>query len=204
MTGRPCDALLCDLDGVLRHWDRTRWPDLEQEFGLQAGALHAAFAPDQMGAVLTGLMTDEEWRAVIATTLAPQCGSAARSAELVERWSQDVGQIDDEVLELLVRAQLTIPVVLVTNATTRLERDLQQLGVADLVPRVVNSARIGSAKPDPAIYRAAAGLAEVPANRCLFVDDTAGHVRGAEAVGMVGLVYRDVAGLREALGPVVG
>lgn len=58
--------------------------------------------------------------------MAPWCGSAARASQLIERWSRQVRQIDDEVLRLLVVVQRTIPVLLVTNATTKLEVDLQQ------------------------------------------------------------------------------
>lgn len=65
----------------------------------------------------------------------------------------------------------------------------------------MNSSRIGCAKSDCAIYRAAAECAGVPARRCLFVDDTAGHVRAAETVGMIGLVYSDAAEFRTVLGP---
>jgi putative hydrolase of the HAD superfamily len=204
MTDQPCGALLCDIDGVLRHWDGEATVDLEREFGLPAGTIAAtAFAPDRLAPAITGRISDERWRAEIARELAPVCGSATRASLLVERWSRPVGRIDDEVLQLLVSTQRLMPVVLVTNATTRLERDLQQLGVANVIPRVVSSARIGSAKPDPAIYRAAAERAGVPARRCLFVDDTTAHVRAAEAAGMTGLVYRDAAGLRQMLGPLM-
>jgi putative hydrolase of the HAD superfamily len=205
VTDEPCGALLCDVDGVLRHWDGRAVADLEAEFGLPAGTIAAtAFAPDRLTPAITGRVSDEQWRDGIASALAPRCGSAARASRLVERWSRPVGRIDDEVLRLLVATQRTIPVVLVTNATTRLERDLQQLGVASLIPRVVSSARVGSAKPDAAIYRTAAERAGVPVRRCLFVDDTIGNVRAAEAAGMTGLHYRDAGELRRALGPAVG
>jgi putative hydrolase of the HAD superfamily len=200
MTDRPLGALLCDLDGVLRLWDEGPRADLEREFGLQPGTVaRAAFAPERLTPAVTGRISDEGWRAQVAEALASVCGSAARATQLVERWSTPVGRIDDEVLRLLVAAQRTIPVVLVSNATTRLERDLRQLGVTDLIPRVVNSARIGGAKPGATIYRVAAEQAGVPARRCLFVDDSLANVRAAEALGMTGLVYREPAELREAL-----
>src|SRR5262245_21843367 len=111
-------ALLCDIDGVLRHWDWAAVDDLERELGAPAGAVRAAaFAPERLLPAITGRITDEEWRAGIGRALAPACRSAARAARLVERWSRDAGRIDDEVLELLVAAQRAVPVVLVTNAT---------------------------------------------------------------------------------------
>lgn len=200
MAGQRWGALLCDIDGVLRLWDWAAAAELERAFGAPAGAIAAAaFAPERLLPAITGRITDDQWRAEIAGALAVSAGSAARAALLVERWSRDAGRIDQEVLALLVAAQRTIPVVLVSNATTRLERDLERLGVADAIPLVVNSCRVGSAKPDPAIFHAAAERAGVPVDGCLFVDDTAGHVRAAEALGMTGLVYRDATDLRRAL-----
>jgi putative hydrolase of the HAD superfamily len=204
MTEPPIGALLCDIDGVLRLWDQAETAELEREFGLPAGAIAAAaFAPERLLPAITGRVTDERWRAETARALAPACDSAERASRLIERWSRRMGAIDDEVLGLLVAAQRTIPVVLVSNGSTRLERDLQQLGVAELIPRLVNSARVGSAKPDAEIYRVAAERAGVLASRCLFVDDSPVCVGGAEAVGMTALLYRDAAGLRRALGGAV-
>jgi FMN phosphatase YigB (HAD superfamily) len=46
---------------------------------------------------------------------------------------------------------------------------------------------------------AAAGLG-VDAARCLFVDDSAANVRAASALGMTGVLYRELADLQRALG----
>ena len=204
MTALSFGALLCDVDGVLRHWDDGAKADLELEFGLPPGTINTtALAPDRLGRAVTGLITDEQWRAQVAADLVPRCGSETRADELVARWARLVGRVDEDVLRLLVEVRERAPVVLVSNATTKLEEDLDQLGVTDVLPTVVNSSRIGSAKPGPAIYRAAAEVAGTPVGRCLFVDDTAENVRGAEAVGMKGLVYRGVAVLRHTLAPLL-
>jgi putative hydrolase of the HAD superfamily len=201
---RSFDALLCDVDGVVRHWDKAAIAGLEQEYGLAAGTFAAvAFAPARLMPALTGRISDEQWRADVAHHLTVHCGSSARASRFVQLWSEPLGRVDDEVLQLLVRARRSIAVALISNATTRLERDLQVLGVTDVVPLVVSSARVGSAKPDPAIYRAGAERVGVPVSRCLFVDDTPENVHAARALGMTGLVYREPADLRTALGPVL-
>src|SRR2546430_1558963 len=136
-------ALLCDIDGVLRHWDWSAVDELERQLGAPAGALRAAaFAPERLLPAITGEVTDEQWRVGIAGVLAPAGGSTVRAADLVARWSAGAGRIDGEVLELLVEVQRTRPVVLVTNATTRLERDLARLGVAAAIRLVVNSSGV--------------------------------------------------------------
>ncbi|MBN2476653.1 MAG: HAD family phosphatase [Pirellulales bacterium] len=51
------------------------------------------------------------------------------------------------------------------------------------------SYQIGVAKPDAAIFRAAARLAGVEPHEVFFVDDIAGHVAGAKAVGFDAVQY---------------
>jgi putative hydrolase of the HAD superfamily len=189
-----------DVDDVVRLWDRAATARLEQEYGLTAGTIAAvAFAPALLVPAVTGLISDEQWRAGIARHMTAHCGSPARASRLVQLWSEPLGRIDGEVLDLLARARRSIPVALVSNATTRLERDLQVLGVTDVVPWVVSSARVGSAKPDASIYLAGAERVGVAASRCLFVDDRPDNVHAARALGMTGVVYREPADLRRAL-----
>jgi putative hydrolase of the HAD superfamily len=184
------DAVLCDLDGVLRRWPDTT--DLEREHGVPPGTLAAtAFAPHRLTPAITGRCTDEEWRAAIVEDLRAHTTAAA---ELVAAWSSGAGSVDEEVAAVL--AVVDGPVVLVTNATTRLESDVDALGLARHVDGIVNSARLGVAKPDAGIYLAAAEEAGTPPERCLFVDDSAANVEAARALGMTGHHFTDVAGLR--------
>lgn len=189
------EAILCDLDGVLRRWPAMS--DLEREHGVPAGTLAAtAFAPRRLLPAITGRCTDEAWRAAITDDLRARTD---RAAELVGAWSAGAGTIDDEVAETLAAAREHGPVVLVTNATTRLESDADTLGLERYVDAIVNSARIGVAKPEPAIYLAAAVAAGVPPERCLFVDDTAANVAAARALGMAGHHFTGAADLRAVL-----
>lgn len=198
----PCAAVLCDIDGVLRHWPPNR--DLEQAHGLSPGALAAAaFAPARLEPAIIGTVTDEEWRAAIAADLADALGSTDRAHAAIAAWSEVRGSVDPEVVGLLARAREVVPVALVSNATTRLEADLEWHGLTDLADVVVNTARIGVAKPDPRVYRFAAERVGVPVDRCLFVDDTAANVAAAEEIGMTAVHYRDVDDLRRALAPLI-
>ncbi|WP_228080963.1 HAD-IA family hydrolase [Streptomyces profundus] len=198
------DAVLCDLDGVLRHWDPGLMSGLDAEFGLPDGALAAAaFHADRLVPAVTGAITDEAWREAVAVHLTPACGAPERARALVAAWTDTPGSVDGEALALLTRARRQVPVVLVTNATTRLDADLAALGLTGAVDAVVNSAREGVAKPDPGIFLVAAARAGVAVDRCLFVDDTLGHVTAAQRLGMTAVHHRGIADLRAALGPVV-
>jgi putative hydrolase of the HAD superfamily len=195
------DAVLCDLDGVVRHFDAHPMDALDRAWGLPAGTTaRAAFRPPLLEAAVTGRLSDEEWRAAIAVDLADACGGLPAARELVAAWSEPLGRVDTEVLDLLTAARRTVPVVLVTNATTRLERDLAALGLAEAFDAVVNTARIGHCKPDPRVYGIAAERTGVPVERCLLVDDTLANVEAAQAFGMCGLHYTGPRRLRAVLG----
>lgn len=61
---------------------------------------------------------------------------------------------------------------------------------------IVEAAKLGVHKPDPAAFRAAAAAVGEAPDRCLFVDDLAVNLRGAEAAGMRTRLFdvRDPAG----------
>jgi putative hydrolase of the HAD superfamily len=196
------DAVLCDIDGVLRHWPAME--DLERTHGLPAGSLAAtAFSPARLDQAITGSITDEQWRLAVADDLAIVCGSSDRARAAVRAWSSLKARSDHQVVSLLAKARQVVTVALVTNATTRLEQDLAQQGLNDVADIVISSARVGVAKPDPRIYSIAAERAGTSVGRCLFVDDTATNVAAAREAGMTGVHYRQVEDLRTALAPLL-
>lgn len=203
-SGRPpFDAVLCDVDNVIRSYDPSGLLALERAAGLAEGTtMKVAFAPEVDLPVLLGRITPQEWVASIAAGLAglvPDDTAWELGSTLLEL----PFRADDEVVSLLRRARIRVPLVLVTNATLTLEHDLAGLGLADLADDVVSSARVGLAKPDPRIYRLAASRAGVRPERCLFVDDTAENVAAAQALGMTGVHFREAADLDRALAPLL-
>ncbi|WP_323188143.1 HAD-IA family hydrolase [Streptomyces sp. NBC_00237] len=119
---------------------------------------------------------------------------------MVDAWYGLSGRIDTEVMELLTALRGRVPVVLVSNATTRLESYLAAHGLAKSFDAVVNTSRIGVAKPDPRVFEEAALRVGVEVKRCLFVDDTLANVVAARKAGMQGVHYRNVGQLREEFG----
>ncbi|MER5973008.1 HAD-IA family hydrolase [Streptomyces sp. NPDC002055] len=198
----PYDAVLCDIDGMIRHWPVA--DGLEQEHGLPIGALGAAaFAPARLHPAITGQITDEQWRSAVAADLAARHGSKERADASVRAWSALLPIVDQEVVALLEKVREVTSVALVSNATTRLERDLERQGLADLADAVVNTARIGVAKPDLRVYRTAAERLDAAIDRCLFIDDTEANVTAARKAGMTALHYRRPEDLHEALSPLL-
>ncbi|GAA1143586.1 putative hydrolase of the HAD superfamily [Kitasatospora gansuensis] len=198
------DAVLCDIDGVIRFFDHTEVARLELAAGLPPGSTSAvAFGPETALPLILGQLTKEQWRDSITTGLA----TLARPAEaraLATAFTGSPVRADQEVVELLRRARAHCPVLLVTNATPWLDDDLTRLGLADLADGAVNSALVGAAKPDRLIYQVAADRAGVAPERCLFVDDRRENVVAAEELGMTGVHFRGPADLRAALAPLSG
>ena len=82
--------------------------------------------------------------------LAPRYGQEAAGA--VAAWSAPLGRVEASVLQLVRAVRRKAPVCLVSNATTRLERDLDALGLRAELDVVINSSRVGARKPDRRIF----------------------------------------------------
>ncbi|MCH0540181.1 HAD-IA family hydrolase [Streptomyces sp. MUM 203J] len=201
---KPFDAVLCDLDNVIRFYDTAPLSALERAAGLAEGTTaRVAYSPEIDLPLLLGRITEEEWVARIASALSDRV-PYRQARELGRALADAPFRADEEVVSLLRRARAHVPLVLVTNATLGLERDLESMGLTDLADHVVSSARLGVAKPDAAIYETAAERAGAAAHRCLFVDDREENAAAAVALGMTGVHYREPADLRCALSVLPG
>lgn len=70
--------------------------------------------------------------------------------------------------------------------------DYPREGWDELFDEVVISGEVGLRKPDPEIYLLCADRLGLPPAQCVFVDDLPPNVRGAAAVGMIGVLHRSV------------
>lgn len=187
-------ALLIDLDGVIRRWPASE-ADLETRHGLPVGAIRSvAFAPALLLPAITGRVSDESWRAGVAQQLAA-AHPEGRAHEAVRAWSATCGEVDRAVLRIVRLARQSAKVVLVTNATSRLSADLERLHLTDAFDAVINSSRVGMAKPSRGIICAALDEVGVAASESVFVDDSLVNVRAAESLGMRSHLFQGVEGL---------
>ena len=77
------------------------------------------------------------------------------------------------------------PLALISNATAEAAEAWPHCLLASRFDVAVFSCEVGLAKPDPGIYRLAAGRLGVDPTECVFVGDGAdGELAGAAAVGM--------------------
>ena len=101
------------------------------------------------------------------------------------------------------RTRRHLHIIAVSNADLDLEERLARYAVDNLFDHVVNSARVGMAKPDPAIYRHALTLTPSLPDECLFVDDRERNIATATALGLHGHVYTTMERFMEEADPLV-
>jgi putative hydrolase of the HAD superfamily len=183
MSRERAQALLIDLDGVLRRWDPAPMIAVEIEYGLKPAALlETAMEWDIYRPAISGELTDAEWMRLVASRLPlPE----DKATEAVARWQSYRGEVDPEALAFVrdVRAGGR-KVGIATNATDRLRPDLDALGLADELDVVVSSWELKVHKPAPGFFAEAARQIGAKREHVLFVDDDDRVIRGARAAGM--------------------
>ncbi|MEM8535570.1 MAG: HAD-IA family hydrolase [Chloroflexota bacterium] len=191
-------TLFIDLDGVLRIWGPEQDNRTEQ-FGLPHGAIRQiAFAPERLLPTITGRISDDEWRTSIAEQLHRQF-PYIDAVQAVQAWSRPIGTVDQAMLEVVRSCRQRAKILLITNATSRLPSDLDQLGLSNEFDYIINSSTVGAAKPNARIFTAALHIASATATETLFIDDSAGHVDAATKLGFKGHIYQDIYQARQVL-----
>jgi putative hydrolase of the HAD superfamily len=194
-------ALLIDLDGVIRHWPQDD-PSFVDRFGVSLAEIkRTAVSESLLLPAIMGQVTDEEWREMIALQLEGE--GFERAKEAVSAWSAAAGEVDHRMLERVQSLRHKLEVVLVTNATTRLEKDLAALGLSDSFDEVINSSRIGFAKPSQEVFQAALNCVGARAEEALFVDDTLPNVTVAQALGIASHHFQGLEGFEDFVVKVV-
>ncbi len=193
------NAILTDLDGVIRIWSPEIHLKAERATGLPEGAiLGTAFSDDLLPLVITGQISDDEWRRRIADLLSKDFPNT-NAERAVALWSASPGEVDTEVLGILRACRKKAKLVLISNATSRLPSDLGQLGIAEDFDYIINSSEVEFTKPDPNIYFAALNTLGATPEQALFIDDNAGHVAAATRLGIAGHTYVGADALRHKL-----
>jgi len=192
-------AVIFDYGGVVGHMDEQEARQLEEKYGLPEGGLFdALYGIPEWREVELGRSSEREW---LKATLARLYELAGRPIPGIrQEWPKIWRGLNQEVVALVHRLRPRYKVGLLTNATKNLEEQvLNHQGILDLFDAVVNSAHVGVAKPDVRIYHLAAERLGVPASACVFIDDLAQNVEGAQAAGMRSFRFQGIAHLESEL-----
>jgi len=183
-------AVFFDFGGVLGHWDREYVAAFEAEHGMaEGGLLKALYGTAGWRDVEVGRIAVDEWLARVEAALGEAATRPVPAAHSV--WKRLWNAMDHEVIGLARRLRSTHKVGVLSNTTLMLEEEvLSPNGILDMWDVVINSARVGIAKPDAGIYRAAAEAVGLPPQACVHIDDLENNVRGAEEAGFRGIHHR--------------
>ena len=176
-------AVFFDFGGVLGLWDRAYVEAFEEEHGLpEGGVLKALYGTPGWRAVEVGGLNVDAWLTGVEEAMTKAARKPVPSAHSV--WSRLWNDIDRDVVALARRLRSSYRVGVLSNTTVMLEDQvLAPNGILDMWDVIINSARIGIAKPDAGIYVAAAEAVGLVPEECVHIDDLENNVLGAEAAG---------------------
>lgn len=192
-------ALVTDLDGVIRFFPESRTASIELKYQLPLGAIEAsAFYPHLLLPAVTGVFPDEIWREKICIDLKKKfpkidCRSAVRE------WSDFSGEVAVDTLWFLRSLCSTIPFVLLTNATSRLEEDLRKLDILRTFDQIFSSSLLGFAKPDQAAFKKVTATLQIEPGNILFIDDSTRNIDAAKCLGFQTHQFSSLESLRAHL-----
>lgn len=148
----PIKALVFDCGGVvLRDRDESYYARWEQRLGLDAGVLKQELYQGFLWseAELGKISEDQFWRSAGERYGLSPAESDALGADAWKSWG-----VDPVVLSLVKRARGRFRIAMLSNATDALESKLSAIyGIADFFDPIVNSSRLGIAKPAPRSIR---------------------------------------------------
>jgi putative hydrolase of the HAD superfamily len=192
-------ALLVDYGGVLTNalhhtmgeFSRDLDVDLEHLGAVIRDLYGDAQAPGIVAALETGAVEVADFEVALAQRLRTKGGATVDAAGLLTRMF--AGFRREPTMAELVRAarRSGVRTALVSNSWGTASYPREDFD--ELFDAVVISGDVGLRKPEPEIYRYAARQLDVAPEECVFVDDLAINVKGAEAVGMRGVHHTDVA-----------
>ena len=192
------EAILFDFDGVIRQWDESDLWTFETEANIERGTVFAVAFSKELHAPLTrGELTWAQWKDETERILVESHGAFIRP--IVRRFFAFEGRIDLDMVKLIKQLPKNLRLGILTNNHDRFEEYLQRVGVAELFDAVINTHRIGVAKPEKLAYQKAVSHLSVEPENCLFIDDVEGNVDGGEAAGLKCHHFQNQTGLVEFL-----
>ena len=196
----PIKALVFDCGGVvLRDRDNSLYALWEEHLSLAAGELRQKlYEGPHWAQAETGALSDSGfWQAA-----GHDLGLSSEESERLARDLWSSWSVDPTVLMLVDQARQRFRVAMLSNATDVLEEKLEHTyNVADRFDPIINSSRLGIAKPEPAIYAELLERLDMEAGEIVFIDDRAENITAAAALGIHVIWFVHPAELERQLAP---
>lgn len=159
--------------------------------GLDIGTLFSwAFSQEFLSPAITGIISHEEWSERVKAKLTHLYGEAIAN-QLITAWQAASWEINTDFLRDLKQLTSTFKLVLVTNATSRLDSDLSKAGLESTFDAVVNSSKIHVAKPELKFFGKALSIAGSQATHSIFIDDSRDNINAARSIGIDSIHHKN-------------
>ena len=175
-----------------------------RRLGLSKTVLKSALWGEAWRALERGQMDDETYRRRV--------GEALRLPDLeaVALFFQEfyaAERLFPQILDLIQRLRRTgrVKVALLTNAFIGQDQVMRRkwgLDPHNVFDVYINSAEVGLAKPDPAIYELALTRLDVAPDEAIFIDDNADNVHAAARLGIQAIHFESAEVLDEVIAQV--
>lgn len=182
-------AVFFDLGGVLVRTEfQAPRQQLAERLGMEYDDLvKIVFDSDSGIKATTGeISSDEHWDSVLKRLKRP-------ASELVairdEFFAGDI--VDRTLLDYIRSLRGKFKTGLISNAWSDLRDFIVREKFDDAFDKIIISAEVGVAKPEPRIFQIALEQLGVSPNEAVFVDDFLINIEGCEKVGIKGIHFQD-------------
>jgi len=183
----PIKAVIFDFGGVvLASLGEAYVGEWARRLGLSKAVLKSALWGEAWHALELGQMDDESYRRRVGEALRlPDLGAV--SLFFQEFYAAE--QLYPQMLDLIQRLRRTgrVKVALLTNAFVGQDQVMRRKWGLDphtMFDLYINSAEVGLAKPDPAIYELALTRLDVAPGEAIFIDDNVDNAHAAARLGI--------------------
>jgi putative hydrolase of the HAD superfamily len=184
------EAVFFDYGGVVACPDHDEMANIEGRYGLPEGGLfRAMYETREWQALRIGQGSEDAWVSAIRRELDLLAGRPIAD-DVNREWVKCWRGLDDAVMSLIDALRRRYRVGMISNATLTLEDELRDHHkIHGLFEVVVNSSRVGFAKPDARIFHHAAQSLGLEPAACVHVDDLPHNVVGAREAGFHAVHY---------------
>jgi len=195
------DAVVSDFGGVLtkplleafsRAHDETDVP-----LAAYGQALWTAAEKDGVNPLFEmerGRMSERDFNARLERELEEILGRAVSLDGITHRVNEQLEPNEEMFAYFSDLSRRGVRLALCTNNVREWEPLWRaKLPIDDIFETIVDSAFVGTRKPDPEIYGIVLERLGLPAERCAFVDDLSINVSAAVELGFRGIVFKDTA-----------
>jgi putative hydrolase of the HAD superfamily len=205
-------AIVSDFGGVLTTPLLSSFVAVQDEIGISPEALGKAMRAATEGRgqnplfeLERGEIAETEFLDLLSDALTPLAGHRPHLHRFREIYFEALHP-NEEMIALMRELKASgLKMAMLTNNVREWEPLWRSmLPVDEIFEEIVDSAFVGCRKPEARIYELTLERIGMPAEACLFVDDLAPNIEGAEAAGMSAVHFRDnaqaIAEIRAALG----